>query len=73
MSQVPLQLSRAANGGFVLSAAGLDPNATYQLENSTTLATYPNSQRFTGADVMGGITIPRNGVQKYFRIRTVTQ
>ncbi len=60
-----------SNNGFILRVPGLDANATYRLQSTTSLNGFPNFQDFTGQQLMTGVTVPRNERQKYFRIVTM--
>lgn len=68
LSEIALRLSRTQDAGFLLSAAGLDPSASYLLESSTTLEGFSNATSFTGAQIMAGITVPYE-TRKFFRLR----
>lgn len=68
LSKIALQLSRTQDGGFLVSAAGLDPSANYFFESSTTLQSFSNATLFTGAQIMAGITVPFEN-RKFFRLR----
>ena len=70
LSSVPINLTRAPNGGFTLQVDNLDPAANYVIESSTTLPNFGNPQTFSGQDFMNGIgiSIVQSG-SLFFRIR----
>ncbi|MCB1094227.1 MAG: hypothetical protein KDN22_01490 [Verrucomicrobiae bacterium] len=69
LSRLPVTFVTTADGSFLLTATGLDPDAVYQLESSDSLTSFANGQQVTGAQLMSGFAIPKNGTSNYFRIR----
>lgn len=70
LDTIPLDLQRLPDGTFLLTAAGLDPALTYQLQSTTTMRQpFGSSQGFTGQQIMNGISITPTPSAWFFRLQ----
>lgn len=67
LSDLPVTLT-VTDDQVIITATGLDPDGFYLVESSLNLASFPDRDQVTGAQLMAGYTMAKSDPARYYRI-----